>query len=225
MAVTLAQARTALRERLDERSARAYSDVALDRWLYEGAKDMARTAEVLQDTITIDCTDGTQQYDLPGDMVRVYRVTWNNDNDPTTYPLEYRDFNSADAVWWTQSAITQGTPALFTMWGVLGAVKAVLYPIPSQDGTLTVQFYRLPAVPEDDSSTIDLPEGWEDTMYAYAEYMALRMDRDPRWQEAKGIYDEQMNTLFQMTRRYTDQAGQSFQGQYPQINGWLYEFD
>jgi hypothetical protein len=222
---TLAAARRALRERLDEKTARQWPDTALDRWLHEGAKDMARKCEVLQDTAAIDATAGDQTYALPTDMVRIYRATWQNDNDTTLYPLEYRDFNSADAVWWTQQAITQGTPAIFTMWGVLGSVEAVLYPTPAVNGTLNVYYYRLPTVPTSDTAALDIPNGWEDTMYSYAEYRALMMDRDPRWQQAKAIYDEQIMDMMSLTRRYSDQQGQTFAGQYPAINGWLYEFD
>lgn len=220
---TLAQARTALRERLDEKSARQWTDPMLDRWLNEGAKDMARKAEVLQSTATIDATDGTQTYDLPADAVRVHRATWQNDGDSSSYPLEYRDFQSADAVWWTQQAVTQGTPHLFTMWGVPGAVEITLYPTPSVNGTLSLLYYRLPVTVTDDDTAMDIPAGWEDTMYAYATYMAMMQDRDQRWQAQKALYDEQMGDLLVLTRRYSDQSGSSVQGEFPAVNGWLYE--
>lgn len=222
--VTLAEARTALRERLDERSARQWSDEMLNRWLNEGAKDMARKAEVLQASADIDGVDGTQAYNLPANAVRVHRATWSNDGEDTSYPLEYRDFQSADAVWWTQQAVTQGTPHLFTMWGVPGAVQITLYPTPSVNGTLSLMYYRLPVVATTDSATLDIPMGWEDTVYAYATYMAMMQDRDQRWQSQKALYDEQMSDLLTLTRRYSDQSGSSVQGDYPAVNGWLYEF-
>lgn len=222
MSVTLAQARTALRERLDEKEARAWDDHALDRWLQEGAKDIARRCEVLQATTTIAVTASTQTYDAPTNMVRIYRVTWSATGDSSVYPLEYRDFNSADAVWWTQSAVSTGVPTLFTMWGVPGSVDITLYPTPSQNGTLTVQYYRLPTAPTLDSSTMDLPEGWEDTMYSYAEYKAMLADRDDRWQAAKAIYEEQLEDLHGLTRRHTDQGGSSWQPDLPASNAWLY---
>lgn len=223
--VTLAAARLALRERLDEASARQWKDTMLDRWLNEGAKDIARRAEVLQSTATIECEEGTQSYDLPADLIRAHRVVWTSDGEDASYPLEYRDFHSADAVWWTQQSVTQGRPYLFTMWGAPGAVQAVLYPTPSVAGTLTVLYYRLPADATLDSDTLDLPAGWEDAAYTYAAYQAMLQDRDQRWQAQKALYEERMEGLMQVTRRYSDQSGMSVIGDYPAVNGWLYEFD
>ena len=60
----------------------------------------------------------------------------------------------------------------------------ILYPTPSYAGTISLHYYRLPTAPSSDSDTLDLPVGWEDCAYLYAEYLALRRDRDPRWQEA-----------------------------------------
>lgn len=225
MPVTLAQARTALRERLDEASARQWSDTALERWLHEGAKDLARALEILQAEAEIDVDAGEQRADMPADMVRHHRVTWQADNDDSVYPLRYMDFHSADAVWWTQSSISEGTPEIFTTWGVAGAVEAILYPTPATDGTLTVNYYRLPVKPVDETDTFDLPEGWEDVMYLYAEASALRQDRDPRWQEAKALYEEQKQSLFELTRRHTDQLGAFVDPELPMVNAWLYGFD
>lgn len=223
--VTLAAARLALRERLDEASARQWSDTMLDRWLNEGAKDIARRAEVLQSTATIDCETGTQSYELPEDMIRAHRAVWTSDGETASYPLEYRDFHSADAVWWTQQAITQGRPQMFTMWGAPGAVQAVLYPTPATDGSLTLLYYRLPATATLDSDTLDLPAGWEDAAYTYASYQAMLQDRDQRWQAQKALYEERMDALMVVTRRHSDQSGSSVLGDYPAVNGWLYAFD
>jgi hypothetical protein len=225
MPVTLAQARVALRERLDEYSARQWTDNMLDRWLHEGAKDIARRAEVLQDTATIAAVAGTQAYTLPDDMVRIYRLAFNATGDPTSYPLEARDFKTADAVWWTQQAVTQGTPALFTMWGVPGSVQAILYPTPAVGGTLTAHYYRLPLKAVDDTDELDLPEGWEDCAYAFAEHLALRQDRDQRWQESKAMYEELLSELVRLTQHHTDQPSNPMVGGLPMVNGWLYEFD
>ncbi len=225
MPTTLAQARTAIRERLDEPSARQWTDKMLTRWIFEGCKDVARKTETLQHTVDIDCAASTQKYALPTDLIRVYRATWKNDNDDLSSALEYRDFNNADAVWWTSQAITEGTPFMFTMWGILGSAEIVLYPTPAMNGTLTIQYYRLPATPTVETDALDIPEGWEDLVYSWVEMRALKQDRDPRWQEAKAEYDEQVGAMYDLTRRYTDQQGQTIQGEFPRVNGWLYEFD
>ena len=61
-------------------------------------------------------------------------------------------------------------------------------------------------------------------VYLYAEYRALRRDRDPRWQESKGLFDEALGSLYDISRRHTDQAGQIVPEPVA-TNSWLYEMD
>lgn len=242
MPPTLETARTVVRERLGESRARAWSDNELDRWIYEGCKDVARATEVLQTETTLAVDAGIQKVTMPTDIIRSYRVEWRTDGETQVHPLEFRDFNNADAVWWTAQETTQGRPILYTMWGVPPSLNLVLYPTPVDDGELKFFYYRMPttfaaqvaaaieaeeATPANiDQATLDIPEGWEDTVYLYAEMCALRRDRDSRWQEAKSLYQEQLDTLFNLTRRFTDQSGQVIGGgNYPAINGWLYGDD
>jgi len=222
MATTLLQARTAVRERLDESSARQWKDTMLNRWIYEGMQDVARKTEVLQAEVDIACDASAQRVDAPENMLRLYRVVWKNDSDTTQQAIPYKAFNNADAVWWTSQAITEGIPAMYTMWGVPGSVKIILYPTPAEDGTLSLQYYRLPIKPGVDSDTLDIPMGWEDLVYSWAEMRALKQDRDPRWQESKAEYDEQLGAMFDLTRHYTDQQGQEIQPEgYGGLPAWL----
>lgn len=223
--VTLARARLAVRDRLDERTARQWTDGQIDRWLNEGAKDLARKAEVLQATADIDVDSGEQTASAPADAVRIHRATWQADGDTSVYPLEYRDFQTADAVWWTQGAQTQGTPVLFTMWGVPGAVTITLYPTPSVNGTVALNYYRLPVAAALDDDELDLPTGWEEIVYTYATYMAMLNDRDQRWPAMKQLYDEQMQDLFALTRTHSDQSGASVVGAGMGLPGWLTSWD
>jgi len=222
MATTRYQARTALRERLDELSARQWADGMLNRWIYEGMKDLARKTEILQTELEIDCDASVQKVSAPADMIRAYRVVWKNDSDDTQQAIPYKAFNNADAVWWTSQAITEGLPQLYTMWGVPGSIQIVLYPTPASDGTLILQYYRFPAEATLDTDELDLPLGWEDVVYSFAEMRALKQDRDPRWQESKAEYDEQLGAMYDLTRHYTDQQGQEIQGEFSGgLPNWL----
>jgi len=71
MATTLLQARTAVRERLDEASARQWKDTMLNRWIYEGMQDVARKTEVLQAEVDIECEASAQRVDAPENMLRL----------------------------------------------------------------------------------------------------------------------------------------------------------
>lgn len=221
---TLAELITNVRERLDEATETHWTDTEIRRWINEGAKDLTRRTESLQDTSDIPAVVGTQQYALPTDVIRLYRVEYSATGEELIYTLEYRDFNDADAVWWTHQATSQSTPFLFTMWGFPPSLNMVVYPKPSAAGSFKVFYYRLPVVlaldGADDALTVEVPQGWEDTIVDYAEYVALRKDRDQRWQEAKSLYEEHVGTLFDLSRRWTDQTGQ-FTPHAPMVPTWL----
>lgn len=216
-----------LKARLDERgSSRAFENDDLRRWIYEGARDVARRAEILQDTATIAVSAGTNEYSVPTDTVRIYRVVW----VPTggqQYPLEHQEFNSMDSAGWTWTN-AEGYPAVFTLWGYPPNLKIVLYPTPSVTGSLNLWYYRFPAALDDDGSddqeTVDVPNGWEDLVTIYAEAIALRKDSDQRWMESKQMYEATLAEMIDRTRRWTDQAGGIvYAGRW--LPGWLYAGD
>lgn len=227
MSKTQAQLLTAARERLNEPTQTHYLDTELRRWINDGAKDLCRRTEILQTRSTITAVVGTREYTLPTNVIRVYRATYTpTGSSQPVYPLEYRDFNNMDAIWWTQQAVTSSTPHLFTMWGYPPALKLIVYPIPSVAGTIEMFYYALPTELATDTSqvafTLGIPEGWDDPVVDYVEYMALRKDRDPRWQEAKALYEEHVATLYDLSRRWSDQAGM-VTPETPFLPAWLYE--
>jgi hypothetical protein len=200
-----------VRSRLDEQSPQFYSDGELRRWINQGARDVARRTETLQTTAVINLAPGQQQYTAPPDTLRIYRVEF-QDSTSRIYVLEYRDYNNADSVWWTTQLTTQSNPNMWTAWGFPPNLKIVLYPIPANPGTsIKVFYYQSPADLAIDgtasNSTIPIPTGREELIADFTEYMALRKARDPRWQEAKALYDEKVQSMIDQTRRWSDQAG------------------
>lgn len=206
MAETLGQLIEAVREALSEATESQWDDNMLTRWINDGAGDIARRAEVLQDREDVDITDGVAEYTLPSDVLRIHRVEFYFDGETLKYPLEYRDFQNMDSMW-GMNQTTEGTPSLYTLWGFPPALKLVLYPVPSANGTAKVFYYRLPVPRVSSPQTVEVPEGYHDLIVHYAEYRALRRDRDPRWQEAKSLYDEGLFHMIELTRRWSDQAG------------------
>jgi hypothetical protein len=208
---TQAQLLSDVRSRLDEQSPQFYQDSELRRWLNQGARDVARRTETLQTTASINLSAGQQQYSAPVDTLRIYRVEY-HDTSSRISVLEYRDYNNADSVWWTAQLTVQSTPLMWTAWGFPPNLKIVLYPIPSNPGTtIKVFYYQSPTDLATDgtasNTSLPIPAGREDLIADFAEYMALRKARDPRWQEAKGLYDEKVQSMIDQTRRWTDQAG------------------
>lgn len=229
MSATLGQLVTDVRSHLDEASSRFWTDVELRRWCNEALRDVARRAETLQRTSTVTAVANTQQYTLATDILRVYRVEYLPTGSGQVYPLEYRDFNSMDSVWWSSQTQTKGIPFWYTLWGFTPALKMIVYPTPSTGGTFNVFNYQLPAdLATDgsaDSTVVDLPNGWQDLIALYCEYVSLRKDADSRWQEAKGIYEERLGSMIDVTRRWTDQSDSIQIGSGGFLPFWLYGGD
>lgn len=204
---TLSSLITLTRDRLAEDNEREWSNDMLKRWLNEGLKDVSRRTETLQDFVDITATVGLQQYSLPSTIIRVRGVHWNpTSGEPT--PMEFQEFNNSNSVTWGSQTTAQSTPQLFTLWGYPPLLKMIVYPSPSAAGSFRVYHYRLPAELINDNDVAEIPEGWTDLVVSYCEFMALRRDRDPRWQEAKSLYEQAVEQMLQLTRRWSDQAGQ-----------------
>lgn len=211
MTVTQATLLSYARDRLDEVTGRQWSDVYIRRLINEGAKDIARKTETLEDRDTIAAVISplTAEYTLGTDLVRVGKVEF----QPTSglvKRLTYVDFKYMD-MWTDRSTRSSDYPELYTVFGSGVTMKLIVYPAPSTAGNFTIWFYRLPVELATDgsaaASTVEIPEGWNDIVLDYIEYRALRKDKDPRWVESKQLYDENLSTMFDNTRRWADEAG------------------
>lgn len=212
MTVTQGELIADVRSRLDEAATGQWTDEEIRRWINQGATELARRTETLQATATISMVNGQQQYTAPVDTLRIYRVEYLGPNSEVTV-LEYRDYNNTDSVTWSSQLTATGQPFLWTAWGFPPYLRLVLYPLPDSSTTsIRVFYYRLPTklaegTNADANTIVDIPDGWQDLIVDYAEYNALRKDRDPRWQEAKGLFEQGVQNMFDLTRRWTDQAG------------------
>lgn len=226
---TLLELRTKARRRLDELTARFWADADLDDWINEGARDLARRAEVLQTTDTITAIAGQQQYALPTDVLRVHRVEWSRqgtfDSTAQITALEYRPFNTMDSVWWSSQMTTTGDPYWYTMWGYPPTLNLILYPVPDETVAqgLKVYYYRSPATATADGDTVEVLGGWDDLIVDYCEYSALRKDADPRWQEAKALFEAKVQNLIETSRHWTDQAGTFTTDRAGVLPAWIWD--
>ena len=223
MSDTLVAVRTKVRRRLDEVSARFWADADLTDWINEASREVARRAETLQTTQTLNVTGGQQEYTLPVDVLRVHRVEFARDNS-NVQPLEYRDFNTMDSIWWGSQRSTPGDPYWFTMWGFPPTLKLIVYPTPSTSiaAGFKIFYYRLPAVAAADADPVEVPAGWDDVIVDYCEYSALRKDADGRWQEAKQLFEDKMMHMVDTTQRWIDSAGSYSTGTGP-LPRWVWD--
>lgn len=222
---------TSVRERLDEPTERFWTDIELRRWINEAARDIARRTETLQEVDPVTIVAGTQQYTLAADILRVHRAEFKATGDNNVYPMEYMDYQAMDSLWFTSKTITPGNPRVFTLWGFTPNQNMLLYPTPSRAGVMSIYGFRLPieratATNADAAAIIELPEGWEDLVVEYVLYQAWLKDGNPNWQAAKQLYDEKLDAMYQMTRRWSDQAGMiTSDTGLSMVPRWLYDFD
>jgi uncharacterized protein DUF6682 len=222
MTITLGQMRNDLRAHVDEASATFWSDAQLNTWINDALRDVARRTETLQKLTTLAVVAGTRNYTMPTDLIRCHRMEF----DPgtgTIYPLEARQFYELDQIWGTNQQMTRAYPDYYAFYGFPPTLQVYLYPVPSQSGNLNVFYYRLPAVASSDSDVLDIPEGWWDLISLFGEYMALRKDADPRFADAKQIYEEKVGQMIDMTRKWHDQAGMITTGR-SWLPSWLTSF-
>jgi hypothetical protein len=110
----------------------------------------------------------------------------------------------------SRQATSYAYPNFFVPWGFPPNLTMQLYPVPSASGILNIYYYRLPAPitgTSADATVVEVVQGYEPLIEDYAEYMALRKDADPRWQEAKQIYEETLGAMIDGTRRFHDGVG------------------
>lgn len=205
---------TAIRERLDESTASQWTDAYLRRLINEGAKDIARKTESLQDSSTVAATISpvTNDYSLATNAIRVHYVEFHATSDTTIkQSLEYVDLMNMEQFGWANRGLTAEYPSYYTIWGSGAALTLKVFPAPEVAGTFTYYYYKLPTDLATDGSAaaseVVIPQGYTDILLDYVEFRALRQDRDPRWIDAKRIYDENLSTMYDQTRRWVDQAG------------------
>jgi hypothetical protein len=80
----------------------------------------------------------------------------------------------------------------------------MLYPSPGAAGDLRVYYYRQAVSAVVDTDFIDTLPGWENIVYDYACFKALRAAKDSTWQEAMGLYESALLKMIDKTRNFTD---------------------
>lgn len=210
MPMTMGEAVSRIRDRLEEAEASLFSDTMLRKWVNEGAKDLARWTEAIEDKATIAVTAGVPEVAGPADSVKVTSITFTPDGISRDYPLEYVDVDVATGIYYTGS--TSHVPERFTLWQPAPNMAIRLYPNPTSAGQLTVWYRRLPAEldpadPDSDTEPLDFPEAWIELLLDFAEARALRRDRDPRWNESWSLYQAARAEMLIRTQRHADQPG------------------
>jgi hypothetical protein len=188
-----------IRDNLDEQTPGQWSQQQLRRFINDGLDDLSRSTKHLQDIKTITTIAGTAEYAVSKDVLMIMHAYWVT-SDGRYLPLAPVQYEGADQVWGQYQTQQSTEPFLFTTWGYAPNLKMRLYPVPSTTGsTVSLRVIRLAAHVDinglDGDTSVDCPEAWLDALTYYAEFRALRKDRDPRWQEAYQLYTSIRDSL------------------------------
>lgn len=226
--ITLAQARTEVRDLIDEDVAQFWTDAQLNTWINQGCMDIARRALCLRQVEQINTTANVQNYACPTNIYELYRVEFVPQTGSFIYPLTFMGYNEADQAWGTYQSFPAAWPEIVVLWNDPGmdvpppstnptGLQMRLFPVPAQAGVLNVFYYRQVIQAVLDTDQIDTLQGWEELAVEYAVYKAKRKDKESDWQDAFSFYEQRLNDLILVSGNFHDQAGtfSTGQGQWP----------
>ena len=222
---TLSDLLTEVRDIIDEPIAAQFTDAMLTRWINEGARDLARATRHLKDSLTIPTVAGSGSYALPANVLAVEHCYFHDNGSGRRFPMTPQHLESIDQVRgmnWDR----EGTPTYYTTQGFSQNLTLTVFPTPilsTDEWVLLIA--RLPTDPISPSSNVDAPTAWYDALADYAEFKALRRDRDPRWQEAYQLYGEKRDGLVNNPDYHTANREMIPDGAAGYLPRWLVEMD
>jgi hypothetical protein len=215
VSIPLSIARNEVRALLDEPNPQFWSNAQLNSWLNQGAQSIARQAQALWMQTSVPAVALQQTYNLPLDFLGVHRLDFNMANSNQTYNLEFRGIKAMDEIWGILQQLPAAFPQAFYLWNKVGSPNTGYfgtYPVVGGTGTFILYYYRnsVPAIA--DTDLIDVTPAYEDLAIEYCIFKAKRADRDPTWQEAKAVFDAELQIMFDKTARFSDQGDQFTSG-------------
>ncbi len=216
MPTTLATAITNVRYLIDEPSPAFWSNAELTNYINEACKDIARRAETNLTTTTITAVALQQNYTLPDDVYRLHKVQFLPTGATLNYTLEYRGLMEMDQIWGINKNWPASYPLYYTLWKSPPEMVMIIYPVTQTAGKFNIFYYRqivtaVLATPT--TSSIDVIAGYEDLVYDYAAYRALRKDNNPIWKTHQSVYESKLQDMIAHTRQFQDQNNYMSTGQ------------
>lgn len=188
-----------VRDIIDEPAAAQWTDAQLRKWINEANRDLARSTRHYKKSIEIETVAGTGSYTVDADVIAIEHAWFWDVGGDRRIPLTPRHMENMDAVRgynWDR----EGTPQFYSTMGTPPAMQIVVFPVPTlSTDKLNLLVAKLPTPMDvdgdDDDEDVDVIPAWYDALADYCEFKALRRDRDPRWQEAYGLYQEKRDGL------------------------------
>lgn len=217
---TMGQALAAVRRNLDETTARAWTDTEIRGWVNEAVAEIARRTMALETSADVSVSAEDVSAAMPADVLTVNRLEWRTSDGTRQTNLEIREKFAMDSVWSAGQDTTMGTPQYAAPTGFPPSLTFQLYPIPSEDGTVRVYYYKAaPTLATDtsqDAVVLSVPSGWDDLIYDYATQAAQRRDNNPLWQTTRQVFEEKLQQMWTAVQAFHNHPGVIT----PDANSW-----
>lgn len=220
---------------IDEPTPAFWTNVELTDYINEGCKDVARRAETKLTTYKITLPKTTipkQNFTLPTDTYRIHRVEFYPLTTRTTlsYTLEFRGLMEMDQIWGINRQWPASYPLYYTLWKSPPHLRMITYPVSQTPGHFLIYYYQhittavWTTTKHGTTTTIDILAGYEDIVFDYAAYRALRKDNNPMWRTHQAVYEAKLTALVNRTRTFQDQGNFFSTGQ-ASLPAWLISDD
>lgn len=146
-----------------------FADADVYVWINDSAKECAQDNNLLQKTATTVVVNGTSDYNLPADILKLHSVRY---DDQKINVLTMEEFDKYVSDFQTTS---KGTSTICYIW----AAKLTLYPIPDNSTkNLKILYTRTPVEVTANGDAIDLPVMYHRRIVDYCLAMVAEQDDD-----------------------------------------------
>lgn len=148
-----------------------FTDSQLLEWVNDGIRECALNNNLLQKSAVQNTSVGSSQYSLPDDILKLYSIRYNGSKLPIL-TLEEFDKRYTGG----QTSTSNDTPIVCYVW----AGSLHLYPSPSQEQALTVDYIYYPETlaESDTDKELPLPVGYHSRIVDYCLAQVAQQDDD-----------------------------------------------
>lgn len=147
-----------------------FTDAQLLEWINDGIRECAVQNNLLQKRASSSTAVGNSEYPLPTDILKLYSIKYNGSK------LQGLTLDEFDERYSNVDGGSSSSPTVFYVWG--GVLN--LYPTPSSQGTLVVEYIYSPTDlgSEDYEKELPLPVGYHSRIVDFCLAQVAQQDDD-----------------------------------------------
>ena len=168
---------TRVKRQFGDEAGAQITDADIMRWINDAQREIAANNDLLQATATSNIVAGTDQYNLPTDVLTLRSVRYNGRRLALMTADEAANYVNQD------TAKSSGEPTAYSLWGL----KIDLYPTPAAAlvGGLSVAYTKIPTQVTALGDTPELPQQYHGRIVEYCLAQAHELDDNMESYQAK----------------------------------------